>query len=59
MSPPGQPNTRTEPSSRTAIAGFGVNRGRLPGPTPDGWRGSGRDCVPRVDGTIPVPGMTG
>ena len=48
MSPPGQPNGITQPSSRTAIAGLGVSRGRLPGATPDGWRGSGRDCVPRA-----------
>src|ERR1700722_11998274 len=59
MSPPGQPNTNTEPSSRIAIAGFGVRRGRLPGATPEGWLGSGRDCTPREDGTRPVPGITG
>ena len=58
-SPPGVPNGMTQPSSRTAIAGFGVSRGRLPGATPDGMRGSGRDCVPRTDGTMPRPGITG
>ena len=59
MSPPGQPNGITEPSSRTAIAGLGVSRGRLPGATPAGWAGSGRDCRPRSDGTMPRPGITG
>src|SRR5262245_32123789 len=59
MSPPGQPNGITRPSSPTAIAGFGVNRGRLPGATPAGCAGSGRDCSPRRLGTIPVPGITG
>src|SRR6478735_5808410 len=59
MSPPGQPNVNTEPSSRTAMAGFGVRRGRLPGATPDGWRGSGRDWSPRDDGTMPSPGTAG
>src|SRR5258708_9991514 len=58
-SPPGAPNGITLPSSRTAIAGLGVRRGRLPGPTPDGWLGSGRLCVPRPDGTMPRPGITG
>src|SRR5262245_30985370 len=58
-SPPGAPNGMTLPSSRTAIAGLGVRRGRLPGATPDGWSGSGRDCVPRPDGTMPRPGIPG
>ena len=39
MSPPGQPITSSEPSSRTAIAGFGVRRGRRPGPSPTGGAG--------------------
>ena len=40
----------------TAIAGFGVSRGRLPGATPDGCAGSGRDCRPRSEGTMPEAG---
>src|SRR6266508_5168109 len=36
ISPTGQPNASTEPSSRTASAGFGVSRGRFPGTTPQG-----------------------
>src|SRR5262249_14348853 len=58
-SPPGAPNGITLPSSRTAIAGLGVSLGRLPGATPEGWRGSRRDCVPRPEGTMPRPGITG
>ena len=59
MSPPGQPKGIERPSSPTAIAGFGVSRGRLPGATPLGCDGSGRDCSPRRLGTIPRPGITG
>src|SRR5689334_9166221 len=59
ISPSGVPNTNTDPSSFSAIAGFGVRRGRLPGATPEGWRGSGRDWTPRVDIISPVPGTTG
>src|SRR5216683_7301733 len=58
-SPPGAPNGMTLPSSRTAMAGLGVSLGRLPGATPEGWLGSGRDCVPRPEGTMPRPGITG
>ena len=56
MSPPGQPKGIARPSSPTAIAGFGVSRGRLPGATPEGCEGSGRDCSPRSDGDDPGPG---
>jgi hypothetical protein len=59
LSPPGAPNGITEPSSRRRMAGFGVSRGLFPGATPDGWFGSGRDCVPRPDGTMPSAGTTG
>src|SRR6478736_5803055 len=58
-SPPGVPNGITPPSLVTKIAGFGVNRGRLPGATPAGCFGSGRLCEPRPDGVIPRPGTTG
>src|SRR3984885_10961068 len=58
-SPPGVPNGITPPLSVTSIAGLGVSRGRLPGATPAGWRGSGRLCEPRPDGVIPRPGTTG
>src|SRR5215471_10449829 len=58
-SPPGVPNGITPPDPVTTIAGFGVRRGRLPGATPAGWRGSGRLCEPRPDGVMPRPGTTG
>src|SRR5687767_430036 len=44
---------------RSAMAGFGVRRGRLPGATDDGCPGTAHDCEPRADGTKPSPGMTG
>src|SRR6516165_1694893 len=40
------------------MTGFGVSRGRLPGATADGCRGSAHDCEPREEGDRPVPGMT-
>src|SRR5688572_17937035 len=58
-SPPGAPNGIANLPRRIASAGFGVNRGRLPGATDDGWPGTAHDCEPRVDGTKPRPGMTG
>ena len=58
-SPPGVPNGMTPPPAGSSMAGLGVSRGRLPGAAPAGWRGSGRDCEPRVDGTKPMPGTTG
>src|SRR6186997_1041649 len=58
-SPPGVPNGMTPPASVTTIAGLGVRRGRLPGATPAGCRGSGRLCEPRPDGVMPSPGTTG
>ena len=58
-SPPGVPNGMKWSPPLIAKAGLGVSRGRLPGATPAGWRGSGRDCEPRFDGTRPVPGTTG
>src|ERR1700759_3132093 len=44
--------------SRNTITGFGVNRGRLPGATEEGCRGSAHDWEPREEGAKPVPGMT-
>src|ERR1700733_13079658 len=58
-SPPGVPNGITPPDSVTSSAGLGVRRGRLPGATPAGWRGSGRLCDPRPEGAMPSPGTTG
>src|SRR5712692_2392271 len=59
-SPPGVPNGRNSaPLPLIASAGLGVKRGRLPGAAPAGWRGSGRDCEPRLDGMNPTPGTTG
>src|SRR5215207_7811817 len=58
-SPPGVPNGRNSVPPLIASAGFGVRRGRLPGATPAGWRGSGRDCEPREEGMRPVPGTIG
>src|ERR1700761_1523552 len=49
----------TPPAWVTMIAGLGVRRGRLPGATPAGWRGSGRLWEPRPDGVMPRPGTTG
>src|SRR5215469_16669858 len=59
-SPPGVPNGRNcAPLPLIASAGLGVRRGRLPGATPAGCFGSGRDCEPRFDGMNPVPGTIG
>src|SRR3984957_7203623 len=56
---PGEPNGMIHLPSRLAIAGLGVNRGRLPGARHAGCAGSVQDCMPRDDGAIPVPGITG
>src|ERR1700755_3543102 len=40
------------------MTGFGVSRGRLPGATSDGCRGSAHDWEPREEGAMPVPGIT-
>src|ERR1700733_1554736 len=58
-SPPGEPNGITPPSRCNKMAGFGVSRGRLPGATAAGCRGSVRLCDPRDEGTIPSPGTIG
>ena len=57
-SPPGVPNGMTAcPFPMTAMAGFGVSRGRLKGAISDGWPATVQDCEPRPDGTSPVPGI--
>src|SRR5580698_10035716 len=56
---PGVPNGIVHLPSRRAIAGLGVNRGLLPGARQAGCAGSVQDCMPRDDGAIPVPGITG
>src|SRR5262249_52469891 len=58
-SPPGVPNGMKTSPSWIASAGLGVRRGRLPGATPDGCLGSGRDFEPRLEAIRPVPGITG
>src|SRR6478736_8596023 len=56
---PGEPNGMIHLSSRMAIEGLGVSRGRLPGARQAGCAGSVQDCMPRDDGVSPVPGITG
>ena len=58
-SPPGPPNGITHWPRLSAIAGFGVSRGRLPGATHEGWPGTAQDCDPRDEGQKPRPGITG
>src|ERR1700710_2489542 len=59
MSLPGEPNGMYALPLRSASAGLGVRRGRLPGATDAGCEGSHHDCEPRDDGHNPVPGITG
>src|SRR3984957_18844839 len=56
---PGEPNGMIHLPSRLTIDGFGVNRGRLPGARHAGCAGSVQDCMPRDEGAMPVPGITG
>src|ERR1700757_4029517 len=58
LSPPGDPMGIVILLSRNTITGFGVSRGRLPGATEEGCRGSAHDWEPREEGAKPVPGMT-
>src|SRR6476620_7263647 len=58
-SPPGVPNGISTLPFLNASAGFGVSRGRLPGPTEHGCVGSDHDCVPRPEHTKPTPGTVG
>ena len=58
-SPPGVPQAMANSPSRSASAGFGVRRGRLPGSTNSGWSGSRRPCVPRAEGAKPRPSTIG
>src|SRR5262245_5303956 len=58
-SPPGAPNGMAQRPRRSAIAGFGVSLGRLPGATHEAWPRTAQDCEPRVDGQKPRPGMIG
>ena len=59
LSPPGVPNGMTILPGRIASAGFGVRRGRLPGPSAEAWPRTAQLCEPRAEGANPVPGMTG
>src|SRR5665213_2631405 len=56
---PGDPNGMYALPLRSASAGLGVSRGRLPGATDAGCVGSHHDCEPREDGHSPMPGITG
>jgi hypothetical protein len=58
-SPPGVPKHMKGLPSFMASAGLGVSRGRLPAATCAGWPAARRDCWPREDITMPVPGITG
>ena len=58
-SPPGVPNGIHGLPSLKARRAFGVKRGRLPGMSTEGCRGSSHVCVPRPDGVKPSVGATG
>ena len=56
---PGDPSGIQWRSPLTAIAGFGVSLGLLPGAITDGRAGFVHDWAPLEDGANPKPGMMG